>query len=562
MKDKKYKRRSSLPSYVCLGDYERRDSSKAEENTSSVKQLKSLTDIMNQVVKETDQTRLQPCTPPNPQSSVPVSPVEPVVEIKPLVCSPYVSPEKLYPKFVFTPKITAKMYEEKAQCMSPPAVVFSLDTTKETFSTSSTSPVSELGEHSAEEIVSEITPQNRSEESVLETLTTLNNTATYENTPKKEDAFNIIENEEKSNSGSVYSTAQNNGTESVSPGVTKSVHTAVMRPTPSKKIAHHLRASSPVENEQDEGARHTFVRRVHTPCFSPVNTSNEATETELLTPKTLNKSSDSQLLVTCEDGLQLDETTRCESSTKPENLSGSNEMHSHNTCTKSESGGAPLYTSEMNLMDSFSSFISSTFGEESSLTNSLVSPSRTKNLVDEASTHARRRRPSAQKTLSSKAMSESGLSFHLAQNPQVVRRQTSSPLISPARHEMLVRRASECILAKRRSTLSTEDGQQDSELWNLPVPLNLSNVDEDPRDRSSECNIESDVDNEAELESQNKGTLFDGQHNAAAVATNHEPNRSLHRNNSERSQRRYFPFIFQWRSFRGRQRNPNKVTDK
>ena len=522
--DNKYKRRSSLPSYVSFtGKHE--ENVKVEENGSGKNgSLKSMTDIMNEVVMETDKTRLS--SSPSSKSSPSYSPVISSLVVRPLICSPYVSPEKLYPKFVFTPKVSPQTTDsEKAS--------YSLDTTGDTSSCSG-SPVSEIGGQQSEQ---ELPLKDKEDsEDHLQIAVTI-----------EDQSEQAMESENESVSLSVKQRLFTCDSDSInaeesSHKVTESaVHTAVMRPTPSKKAPHIVRASSSLEDESVRDTKYSFVKRetrVHsptpstTPSVSPVpqidsdDREPKSPTIELLTLKDSSPAIDSSP----EPAKDVDKTVK------------SNQ-----------------YPSEMNLADSLSSYLSSAFSDENSLTLKLISPDRTNTLIDEATTHARRRRPSAKKTLSSKAISESGLTAtSTAQgSPLRLKHHTSTPLISPARHDMLIRQASERILAKRKSIISNEDGhlEECSGGGTGIQPLNLTSVSEDHSLMEVEPSPSESI---TTHDATAVDTVTDITEDLTGTKRNRVTRGNIKRHNSERSQRRQLSGLFKWRSFRGNTRQNNK----
>ena len=525
--DNKYKRRSSLPSYISFGKHE--ENVKAEENGSGKNgSLKSMTDIMNEVVKETDETRLS--SSPSSKSSHSYSPVNSSLVVRPLMCSPYVSPEKLYPKFVFTPKVSPQTGDsEKAS--------YSLDTTGDSMRTSSCSgsPVSEIGEQSEQEL-----PLKNKEDSEnhLQTTITIEDRFT-----KSEQA---MESDKESVSLSVKQQLFTCNSDSIS--VTKdsshkvtesAVHTVVMRPTPSTKSPHIVRASSPIADESDRETKYYFVKketRVHSP--TPV-----ATPSPTVSPVPEIDSYNKELKSPTIELLTLkDSSPVIDASPEPAKDIDKNVKNDQ-------------YPSEMNLMDSLSSYLSSTFSDDNSLTLKLISPDRTKTLLDEATTHVRRRRPSsAKKTLSSRAISESGLTAtSTAQgSPLRLRHHTSTPLISPARHDMLIRQASERILAKRKSTISNEDGHlEQCSGTGIVQPLDLTSVCEDHSLMEVEPSPSESITTHAVA-------AIDTVTDSSGTKRNGVTRGNIERHNSERSQRRQLSGLFKWRSFRVNTRQNNK----
>ena len=539
VKDRKHRRRNSLPSYVCFGngsadqvitDEEERNMQTAEEPvlkpSSSIigNKMKSLGDIMNQVIQETDQTRFSnsPLKEPSPS----ISPNESSTKIRSLVCSPYVSPEKMYPKFVFTPMVSTQQtecldhYSTSPDRSKSPPPVFSLDTTKGTIGTS---PVSDLSVGDEEMAIDEDTPTTKQNKKLCQ--------------PENE----VLPGGEKmvDCEGEDISTSD------------KIIHTAVMRPTPTKKVAHHVRASSPLEEDNlvqiETGSvdelKHSFVRRerqTHSPCISPVH--GRGMES------TLDQENDqqSELLVMKETILQSDKNNS-ESFVEAMHFDKATSQEIENA-NKTKS-----FTSQMDLVDSFSSYLSSTFddGNFSVLPpTSLVSPDRTKTLIDEATAHARRRRPSAgNKTLSSKAISESGLKFHLSRQPQTMKHHTSSPLISPARYDMLIQQASEHIRAKRRSALLVTEGEKtDHNIERTTLP----DDDRQPQNNGG------DNSGRAPQSKLNQSMIVASSSSFDRCVQDCELSGSFQRNNSERFQRKRFPIVFQWRSLKGGHQGKHK----
>ena len=456
VKDTNYRRRNSLPSYVSLGNNdnvktqeketivaaaESNNNSLTSSSTSSLNgKLQTMSDIMNKVVQETNELNTHP-----PNGSP--------LQIRSLVCSPYVSPKKRFPKFVFSSDENQHP-QSPIQFQSTP--VFSLDTAKETFNAS---PPNESGGLGLE------TPQmDISSNKIIEV--SLDDGKTEIRQP-----IDVVSDEHTELPSTEDKSLDKDEETALVPQVTEVIQAVAIQPTSLKKVAQHVRTSSPLLEEEETTSigddeeilvietEHIFVRKEEfSPCVSPIQDGTPVSEVEY-SPITVSPMVDETSERTSHSISPTTEKTsdlQSDKEIQKPPTAEANDIKLHNVDERS---------SEMDLMDSFTSYRDSTLSTGNTLTYSLVSPKRTKNLIDEATAHARRRRPSGKRTLLSKTVSESVLNFHLITNPQSMKRHTSSPLISPARHEMLIRRASDHIInnrVRRRSNQITEELAEES----------------------------------------------------------------------------------------------------
>ncbi len=473
VKDRNFRRRNSLPSYIHLGsgndedDIPEKQTLMADSNntlkstsTNSINgKLQTMSDIMNKVVQETNQMSTRSSVDSNSKetSLLTTPPNKSPLKIRSLTCSPYISPERLYPKFVFTPTSSDQEDQHLSTTVQStshlPTTVCSIDTTKETFSTAGTTlpPLSESSEPS-------ITIMASSDAKICQQTDVVSDAASRKNSKLTELSFTKEKSLDHDKEMSV-----------VLAKMRENIHIAAVKPVSLKRVARHFRTSSPLleEDETMENGglnheslvneiQHVFVRKeINSPCVNPLNEGSAVSKHESISPCVSHTPS---RLMSSEDR------------ENPEHPSLPLSPPSNNILQSEKEGTAVVQipfakcndvksripdrenTEFSSEVDPFTSYLDSTLGNGDTLVSSsysLVSPDRTKNLINEATVHARRRRQSGIRSLHSKTVSESALNFYLVTNPHIMKHHTSSPLISPARQEMLIRQASERIINNR-----------------------------------------------------------------------------------------------------------------
>ena len=633
VKDKNYRRRNSLPAHIGFEPNEQKSISGAtlsnvnnptekesdkqskeggkSEGVSPKRKIRSvqlpgnggMSEIMNRVVQETNHTHYTKKEGSAGQVSARSPPLSRGPEkshftIRPLVCSPCLSPEKLYPKFVFTPSDRRLKDTAGSNDMPDTPPHFSLDVTEEE---NSCSPSAELqqqskaeGENKEQEAVSkgvatELESDSKSlpidQEEVSKGVATKvsKGVVTDEQdevskgvvTDQQDEVSKGVAAEQEKVSKGVVTDEQDevskgvstNQQYEVSKGVATeqkkvpvaSVHTVAKGPTHSKKVVRHVRTPSPLEETKTHtpqnvfvvkgeilsDAKHALVRRERwvSPSVSPNSpgtpqkkSEQSITEKSIVQDKLKEPNSTVHKNVSSNDDSNEVGPKVCLRKKQPHD-----ETHQKKGVSSSAS-----FKSEMNLMDSLTSLLNTTFNDESLMSSpeniGLVSQYRTENMIEEASVHARRRRRSSGgMPRTPHAVSDSMLGDQSLLNSKVLPHQTSTPLISPSRHEMMIQKASEHIVntrLRRKSELLEAEGRLDAVKELSPISYSEEN--------GEYVNQSSDnMQNETVTSHEEDGSPGEGGHRRSAKVKRHH---------SDRVQRRRLPSMFSWRSFRSNQR--------